>query len=265
VDESLKRRLVGATVLVSLIVIFVPMLLEEQSGEPPGIEGTNIPRRPEIDSGLSSSRLLPLEDEPLSEPPQVPELPEPETPTARTDTDGSDWPSDLPEQPAPGWGAETQAPPPVQETAGAQPVPESPVSLLAEPEEPEPPPAVKRVAPEPPEPAPAQAEPKSQKPAPAAAADGPSAAARQGPGSAGAGIQAWVVQVGSFADRNNADKLVEELRVARFPAFQEETRVNGQTVYRVRVGPEADRELVDAIAAGIAKRFQLKGQVVRYP
>jgi len=36
-------------------------------------------------------------------------------------------------------------------------------------------------------------------------------------------------------------------------------------LYRVRVGPEADRELADAMAEGIAKRFKLNGRVVSYP
>jgi DedD protein len=55
------------------------------------------------------------------------------------------------------------------------------------------------------------------------------------------------------------------LLAARYPAFQEQTEVGGNTLYRVRVGPEDDRELAVAMAAGIAKRFNLTGRVVSYP
>ncbi len=47
-DEKLKQRVVGATVLVALGVIFIPMLL---TGEPPaGITKSNIPPKPGIRS-----------------------------------------------------------------------------------------------------------------------------------------------------------------------------------------------------------------------
>ena len=77
--------------------------------------------------------------------------------------------------------------------------------------------------------------------------------------------QAWVVQVGSFSNEQNAAKLVDELLAARFPAFREKARVGGKTVHRVRVGPEVDRKQAEAMASGIGKRFKLKCEVVRYP
>ncbi len=61
-EERLKRRLIGATVLVSLVVIFVPMLLEQGPVVSPTIDETNIPPRPE---GDFSSRVLPVETESL--------------------------------------------------------------------------------------------------------------------------------------------------------------------------------------------------------
>ena len=64
-DEGLKKRLVGAAVLVSLIVIFVPMLLEHEPAIESDISKTNIPPRPESDF---SSRVLPMESENLADP-----------------------------------------------------------------------------------------------------------------------------------------------------------------------------------------------------
>jgi len=66
VDEGLKKRLIGATVLVSLVVIFVPMLLEKDSVVSTDMEENIIPEKPDTDF---SSRVMPLETEDLSKPP----------------------------------------------------------------------------------------------------------------------------------------------------------------------------------------------------
>jgi len=48
VDDALKKRLIGAVVLVSLVVIFVPMLVEDEPAVSPQITETNIPLRPNL-------------------------------------------------------------------------------------------------------------------------------------------------------------------------------------------------------------------------
>lgn len=64
----MKRRLVGAFVLVSLAVIFLPMLLEEQQERDVRIEETNIPKQPVVEEDFHS-KVLPLpDDEPLIPP-----------------------------------------------------------------------------------------------------------------------------------------------------------------------------------------------------
>ena len=64
----MKRRLVGAFVLVSLAVIFLPMLLEEQQERDVRIEETNIPEQPVVEEDFHS-KVLPLpDDEPLIPP-----------------------------------------------------------------------------------------------------------------------------------------------------------------------------------------------------
>lgn len=65
-DEGLKKRLVGAAVLASLVVIFVPMLLDRQPILEQGLQQSNIPPRPEREF---SSRVLPSESDVLSRPP----------------------------------------------------------------------------------------------------------------------------------------------------------------------------------------------------
>jgi DedD protein len=61
-DSKLKQRLIGALVLIILVVIFVPMLLDEPRES--ALKTTNIPPQPE---GGFSSKVTPL-DEPASMP-----------------------------------------------------------------------------------------------------------------------------------------------------------------------------------------------------
>lgn len=73
-DEAGKRRLAGAAVVVALVVIFVPMLVEEP--EPGGLgEPIVVPEPPEFDS-----RLAPAVVTPEPAPDLVPPLPSPEPP-----------------------------------------------------------------------------------------------------------------------------------------------------------------------------------------
>lgn len=56
-DQNLKERLVGASVLIILAVIFIPMFLSDVPITDDRITGTNIPEKPET----FSSRIVPLE------------------------------------------------------------------------------------------------------------------------------------------------------------------------------------------------------------
>ncbi len=64
---------------------------------------------------------------------------------------------------------------------------------------------------------------------------------------------AWAVQLGAFSNRAKAEQLVAELRKRRYSAFVLEYRATGQVLYRVRVGPEQDRERAEEIAARLSK------------
>jgi DedD protein len=80
-------------------------------------------------------------------------------------------------------------------------------------------------------------------PSAAVAAPKPAPAASAVDASAG-----WVVQLGSFASKENAEKLARELKAKKFKAFVSEFRGGGKTLWRVRVGPEQDRARIDRIA-----------------
>lgn len=67
----------------------------------------------------------------------------------------------------------------------------------------------------------------------------------------------WVVQVGSFDSAEKADALVAKLRLADLPAFSEKVTSTGGEVYKVRVGPEINRDKAAALAQKIKADHQL--------
>jgi DedD protein len=115
----------------------------------------------------------------------------------------------------------------------------------------------------PPSPVPAQASPEGeapeQSPAPAAAPAAPKAAPPPPPAHTPAPTAAatepggaFMVQLGSFASRPNAERLVQRLKAQGFTASVSQGS-SGRHLYRVRVGPVRDR------AAAAQLQAKLKG------
>ena len=74
----------------------------------------------------------------------------------------------------------------------------------------------------------------------------------------------WAVQMGSFSEKVNAERLASELRNDGFAAFLSQTSTTAGQLHRVRIGPQKDRASADAIAAQLQKAGH-KGQVVTHP
>jgi DedD protein len=72
----------------------------------------------------------------------------------------------------------------------------------------------------------------------------------------------WIVQVGSFAAADNADKLVERLRGEGLSAYREAVSSAGSTIYRVRVGPFLERDEAIRVDGLIGERLSLDGVVM---
>jgi DedD protein len=75
---------------------------------------------------------------------------------------------------------------------------------------------------------------------------------------------AWAVQLAALSNADSASKMVAELNGHGYTAFILEHRSNGRVLYRVRVGPEAQRDR----AAALAERLQgegYKATVVAHP
>lgn len=79
------------------------------------------------------------------------------------------------------------------------------------------------------------------------------------------GLTAWVVQLGSFNAKENADLLNEKLRKAGYPAFVEPIKLGSGIIYRVRVGPELLRSDADSLLDKLKTSMKLDGIVLQYP
>jgi len=122
--------------------------------------------------------------------------------------------------------------------------PQHPTSLSAAPPaaaESTPPPA-SSAAPRAPEAAPAA--PPPLLPAKSARA---SAAAASAANSVAGDSGAWMVQLGSFASRTNAERLARQVRAGGFKVSVSQGS-SGRRLYRVRVGPAHDREAATQLA-----------------
>jgi len=82
--------------------------------------------------------------------------------------------------------------------------------------------------------------------------------------SAGSTTGMWAVQLGSFANQENAEKLAADLRKQGFAAFLSQLSTASGQLHRVRIGPQKDREAAEAMAVRLQKAGH-KGQVLPHP
>ena len=223
-DDKLKRRLIGAAVLASLAVIFVPMLVEEEPVPGEGISGSNIPPREDL-----TFRSQVLKDE-ITVPTDAPApvvAPEPAEPTPAAPVAVAPAPDVTP--------TAVEPPPEVVSPPVAEPVAKTPAEKPAPSAPPAPPPLPVTPAKAPPPVEVAKAVP----PAPA---------------SAGPRITAWIVQVGNFSTRAKADAVANQLRGKGLEVFVEPIG-KPAAVYRVAVGPESDRKRAEALVSRVEAAF----------
>ena len=233
-EERLKQRLVGAIVLASFAVVFVPILLDaphEVQEEISTILITEIPERPRDPFESPASTTL---DEP--ETPRLDAEVERERNrnASSTDAGGRRVPSDAPASiPAP-----SEAPT------------SNPVSGAAEP------------------PAPASRSEsstvRSESVSPEQKTDDP-AGKKQAVEKPVTVAGRWTVQLGSFQKSENALALRKRLQAKGYPAFVESGPSALGEVSRVLVGPLPGREQAKDSAAKLRREMALEGIVVPYP
>lgn len=214
-DPTLQKRLIGASVLIVLAIIFVPMLLD--GSEQPGTETLPlvIPEPPERDF---ETRVVPLDTTgaDTAAPASVAEAIGVATQEPATDTPAPASPDAIAT-------VDTNAPTRIDAVSGepVSPVASAPASN---------PPAANAVAA--PEPAPVAAAPATTTPAPAA------------PAAAASGR--FLVALGSYSNAANANALAAQLRGAGYKVLSDSVQVNGQKATRLRIGPYATRGQAEA-------------------
>ncbi len=75
---------------------------------------------------------------------------------------------------------------------------------------------------------------------------------------------AYIIQLGSFGNKTNANKLVNKLKKANYKAYLSNGKSNGKTIYRVLVGPILKRNQAESKMSGITKLTGLKPIIVTY-
>lgn len=74
----------------------------------------------------------------------------------------------------------------------------------------------------------------------------------------------WAVQLGSFSNQENAERLAAELRKQGYAAFLSQVRTGDSSLHRVRIGPQKDRDAAEVVAAKL-KSAGHASQVVPHP
>ncbi len=237
-EEPLKQRLVGAVVLVSLAVVFVPILFDmprETDGETAADLISAIPERPQVELGPAAGGTL--------EAPQTPRLDmELEREHGRN----------APRADAGQRTAHSEASAEASAEAPAAGVPSSSPGASG---------AAQSAG--------ASGEPASGTPSgPSVTRADPAPAKKRrtaGPVAETAAAGGWTVQIGSFIRPENALALRKRLRAAGYPAFIESGSSARGAVSRVFVGPMPDREQAKTSAAKLRREMALEGIVVPYP
>ncbi len=255
-DQQLKQRLVGLAVIFSLAVIFVPMLLDGPGPEQKTLE-VDIPPAPEIiplpvkveekviELRRETDAIEPLQprivDESSAPPTALPAATPEADKIATAGETGSEQGSGTSTAATP---AQRKVSPAEQDHAGPEaPAPENDTAA-----EPEPQPVAA------PKPKP-KTQPRSE----------PRAEARPLPAKTPAGGDSFIVQLGSFTDRNKAYALRDRVRKLRLGAVFIEKFARGKTTfYRVRVGPFITRDKARVALNKLRAKYNIKGQVMRY-
>ena len=78
-------------------------------------------------------------------------------------------------------------------------------------------------------------------------------------------IKSFALQIGTFSSNKSALKMRDKYRKEGFTAFISKVKVKGKSSYRVRLGPELERKVLDKLKKDLKKSHKLDAYVVNYP
>jgi DedD protein len=107
-------------------------------------------------------------------------------------------------------------------------------------------------------------EPEPEPDPPAREQSPPPAAAPSGDAVSESATGMWAVQIGSFSNKENANRLAAGLREKGYAAFLSHVKTDEGELHRVRIGPQKDRASAEAVAS-MLETDDVDGQVVPHP
>lgn len=78
-------------------------------------------------------------------------------------------------------------------------------------------------------------------------------------------IRAFALQVGTFDSNENAVKLRDQMRKSGYSAFVHKSTSKGKISFKVRIGPELERSVLEKIKTKLKKSKKIDGYVVNHP
>lgn len=78
-------------------------------------------------------------------------------------------------------------------------------------------------------------------------------------------IHAWALQLGSFSNEANAEIMRDRFRAKGYASYVDVQKQKKKVIYRVRIGPELDRQRLEVIKAKLIKKEKIKSMIVKHP
>lgn len=79
-------------------------------------------------------------------------------------------------------------------------------------------------------------------------------------------VKAFALQVGTFDNNENAEKLRDRLRTAGYTTFVHKSESKkGKISYKVRIGPELEYSVLEKIMSDVKKSQKIDGYIVNHP
>jgi DedD protein len=242
--------LVGATILVVLIVLIVPELLSGPKARVTPVQPRSAAGPAEavrnVTVDLATSKATPAENTPADNTAASAALPAESTTATGAAVSGDAAPGNTAsgDATAPGEAPTTESAP-GEAAAGA------PASTSRATRAQGPPTIATLKAQQPAHTAEPQLE--SEPPAPRSAPQASKPVNASATAAAGASNHHWAVQLGSFASRANAEKLVRQRKPLDASLYVSSSGKGASLRYRVRIGPLADRDAAERVVAKLKK------------
>lgn len=74
----------------------------------------------------------------------------------------------------------------------------------------------------------------------------------------------WIIQVASFGVEGNAQALQKKVKTLGYQSTIETVKTDqGKTIYRLKIGPESNKQTVDTIVSKVKQHLRLTAQVIK--